>query len=114
MECAQRQTATILPFEPMALRRKGGLTVSDRIQVMQWTDEVRRHGVRAVRYHEPEPGDDPAVGPFLLIYRFNELWAAWGIARRLRGYEVWRASTGCTVGVYDTMRAALSATLAAS
>ena len=111
MDCnVECHSATILPFT-RPVRRTGGLTVSERIQALRWADAARRHGVRSVQFHEPEPGDDPVVGAFLLIYRGEDLWAAWGVARRIGGYEVWRPSTGTTVGLFDTMGNALCAIL---
>jgi hypothetical protein len=112
MHCdVESHSATILPFA----RRPGwhgvGLTVHERIQAMRWSDAARSHGVRMVQFHEPEPGDDPMVGAFLLVYRGEELWAAWGIARRTGGYEVWRPSSGATVGLFDSMGRALAAIL---
>lgn len=111
MDCnLERTSATILPFS-LAKRRAAGLGMSERMQAMRWADAARRHGVRSVQFHEPEPGDDPMVGSFLLVYRHEEMWAAWGVARRTGGYEVWRPSTGTTVGLFDTMNNALAAIL---
>jgi hypothetical protein len=108
MDCSTGQGATILPFD-RGRRRRHGLGVSERIQALQWADAVRPLGVRSVQFHEPEPGDDPVVGAFMLIYRVNDLWAAWGVARRGPGFEVWRPSTGLTVGLYTTIATALGA-----
>lgn len=108
MEHAQHASAAILPFVHPG-QRPGTLPVSDRIKVLQWSEHARGHGVRAVRIHEPEPGDDPAMGPFVLIYRMNESWAAWGVARLKNGYELWRSSTGTTLGRFENISAALGA-----
>jgi hypothetical protein len=85
------------------------LTVSERIQTLRWADAARASGVREVRIHEPEPGDDPAVGGFVLVYEGTDLWAAWGIAARAGSFEVWRPGSGATVGCYRTLREALQA-----
>ena len=111
MQVIERPSAAILPFPPPSQRPSRGLGVSERIQALSWSHAARRHGVRSLQFHEPEPGDDPAVGSFLLIYCNDDIWAAWGVARRGRGYEVWRPGTGATVGLFDSMGNALAAIL---
>jgi hypothetical protein len=108
MECTQQHSATILPFRQRA-PVPAGLSVSDRIQVLRWSHEASRHGLRATQIHEPEPGDDPSVGPFVLVYRNGDDWAAWGLARKPHGYELWSPANFATIGVYDTIGAALCA-----
>ncbi len=98
----------VVPFVRRS-RPKPSLTVSERIQTLRWADAARAYGVREVRIHEPEPGDDPMVGGFVLIYERSEIWAAWGVAARAGNYEVWRPGTGATVGWYGTLREALQA-----
>jgi len=85
------------------------LNVSERIEAIQWADAARPHGFRALRIHEPERGDDPALGPFVLIYEQHDIWAGWGIAVRAGSFEVWRPSSGTTVGYYRSLREALRA-----
>jgi len=100
--------AVVLPF----VRRPPHplcLTVSERIQTLRWADAARAYGVREVRIHEPEPGDDPAIGGFVLVYEQADLWAAWGIAARPGSFEVWRPGSGATIGWYRTLREALHA-----
>jgi hypothetical protein len=101
------ESATILPF----VRRHDteyGLSIGDRIAARRWAEAARPHGVRAVRIHDPEPGDDPALGSFILIYRDDALWAAWGVSVTCGCYEVWRASSGATIGQFTTLSAALA------
>jgi hypothetical protein len=100
--------AIVLPFPPRRMHPLG-LNVTERIQAMQWADAARPHGVSDMRIHEPEMGDDPAVGGFVLIYEKNDIWAAWGVAVRAGSFEVWRPSSGTTVGWYRTLREALAA-----
>ncbi len=83
--------------------------MSERILMLRWADEARPLGVSAVRIHEPEPGDDPEVGSFVLVYQKADLWAAWGVAMGANGYEVWRPGSGVTVGRFETLREALHA-----
>lgn len=95
----------------MPFRRPGwrvaGLSLSERMMAARWAERARAFGVRAVRIHDPEPGDDPTVEPFILIYRAGEIWAAWGVARRGAGFEVWRPANGGTVGLFDDLAGAL-------
>lgn len=98
----------VVPFIPRQ-RPAPSLNVSERIQALRWADAAREHGVREVCIHEPEPGDDPAVSGFMLIYEEADIWAAWGVAVRPIGFEVWRPSNGTTMGRYETLREALHA-----
>jgi hypothetical protein len=103
---ATRASAIVLPF----VRRKAhplSLNVPERILAMRWADAARPTGVREVRIHDPEAGDDPALGGFMLIYEADDPWAAWGIAVRPGSFEVWRPSGGATIGWYRTLREAL-------
>lgn len=87
------------------------LNVAERMDVLYWADRASAFGVRRVQIHEPEPGDDPDITPFLLVYRCDEVWAAWGVARRRDGYELWRSATGRTIGCFSSLRGALAAIL---
>ena len=98
----------VVPF-PRRARPAPSLNVSERIQALRWADEARSFGVREVCIHEPEPGDDPAVGGFMLIYEDDDIWAAWGIAVRADRFEVWRPSNGTTMGLYPSLQEALRA-----
>lgn len=107
--CAtSRDGAVVIPFVPRQPSRPG-LNVSERIEALRWADAARAHGVRQVRIHEPEYGDDPSIGPFVLVYEKHDVWAAWGIAVRPGSFEVWRPSSGATVGWYRTLPEALRA-----
>ena len=103
-----RASAVVLPF---ALRRLHPLSfnVSDRIQAITWADAARAEGVRELRIHDPEHGEDPSLGGFMLIYQKDDLWASWGVAVRPGSFEVWRPSSGTTIGWFDTLREALQA-----
>jgi hypothetical protein len=98
----------VIPFVPRRTSTKS-LNVSERIQALRWADAARPHGVREVRIHEPEPGDDPAVGGFVLIYEEADIWAAWGVAVRSGNFEVWRPSNGTTMGCFGSLQEALHA-----
>ncbi len=100
--------SVVVPFVPRRPQARR-LNVTERIEAMRWADAARAHGVRELRIHDPEREDDPALGPFVLIYQRHDLWAAWGIAVRPSSFEVWRPSTGATVGWYRTLGEALLA-----
>jgi len=99
--------AKVLPFVRRAPIVQAGLTVRERIAALQWADAARPYGVRAVHIHDPEPGDDPNVGSFLLIYCDNALWARWGSSVGGGRFEVWRPASGATVGRFATLDEAL-------
>jgi hypothetical protein len=65
--------------------------------------------LRRPRIHEPELGEDPSLGGFLLIYEDDDVWASWGVAVRPGSFELWRPSSGATIGWFDTLREALQA-----
>jgi len=94
---------------PFVGRRSHPLSfsVSDRIETLRWADAARPYGVDKVRIHEPEAGDEPGVGGFVLIYKQTEIWANWGVAVRPGSFEVWRPASGDTVGWYRTLGEAL-------
>jgi len=71
--------AVILPFVARPAHQLS-LNVSERIQALRWADAARPYGVRELRIHEPEFGDDPTLGSFVLVYEGDDIWAAWGIA----------------------------------
>ena len=108
-ECTTaRASAAVLPF----VRRPAHplcLNVAERIQALRWADAARAAGVREVRIHDPEEGEDPALGGFVLIYEAEDIWAAWGIAVRCGSFEVWQPSSGTTIGCYPTFPEALRA-----
>jgi hypothetical protein len=98
----------VVPFVPRQSHPLS-LNVSERIHALRWADGARQHGVRELRIHEPEPGDDPSVGGFVLIYEADDIWAGWGVAVRHSNFEVWRPASGATVGWFGTLREALDA-----
>jgi hypothetical protein len=100
------QGTVVVPFVPRPARVRR-LNVTERIAAMNWADAARACGVRDLRIHESECEDDPARGPFVLIYEQHDLWAAWGIAVHPGSFEVWRPSSGMTVGWYRTLGEAL-------
>ncbi len=100
--------ATILPFVPR-VRRPAGLSEAERISARFWALAAQPFGVRAVQVHDPEPGDDPAMGSFLLIYCGDALWARWGVAVGGGRYELWCSSRGVTIGRFATLAEALAA-----
>jgi hypothetical protein len=106
-ESAAVAGATVLPFVARPPGRSV-LGVRERIAALRWAEAVRPHGVRAVHLHEPEPGDDPALGSFLLIYCDGALWARWGVSCGGGRYEVWRSASGATIGRFATLDEALA------
>ncbi len=105
-----RQTvtsATILRF-PVQTRPANYLTLLDRTQALRWqADEADRRGVRLAIYHRRQD-DPPEIGDFVSIYRQNERFAAWGVARRGPSLRLWRSATGADIGEFATMREALA------
>lgn len=115
MECMEKPGAVVVPFRPRIRRQvagHAGLTAAERSEALQWAEAARRHGVRCVQFHKAEAGDDPVVVPFMLIYRDDRIWAAWGVARWSHGFELWQPSTGFTVDVFPTLNEALAGILA--
>lgn len=106
-DCITHQGATVLPFV-RRLPVASGLSVRERITALNWAEAARPFGVRAVHIHDPEPGDDPDVNSFLLIYCDDASWAKWGVAMRGGRYELWRPASGATIGWYPTLADALS------
>jgi hypothetical protein len=98
--------AVVLPFVKRTSHPLS-FNVSERIQTLRWADAARPHGVHKVRIHEPEPGDGPGVGGFVLVYKQNDIWANWGVAVCPGSFEVWRPNSGATVGWYRTLGEAL-------
>jgi hypothetical protein len=87
---------------------RAGLTIVDRIAARKWAEDARDHGIRAIRIHDPESGDDPGLGSFLLIYSNDAMWARWGVAACGDGFEIWRPADGATVGWYASLAEALA------
>jgi hypothetical protein len=104
---ARGPAAVVIPLVPRRVRSV--LTVCERIELLRWTDAARAFGIRAARIHEPEQGDDPALGGFILFYTVDGVWAAWGVAPQAGRYEVWRPNTGITVGWFACFADALAA-----
>ncbi len=100
--------AVVVPFVGRHIHPLS-FSVSERIETLRWADAARAHGVHRVRIHEPEPGDGPGVGGFVLVYKGTDIWAAWGVAVRSGSFEVWRPASGTTVGWYRTLGEALRA-----
>ncbi len=100
-------TATLLHF-PIRPRPANYLTVLDRTQALCWqASEADRRGVR-LAIHRRQQDDPPEIGDFVSIYRTNEVFAAWGVARRGPSLRLWRSATGADIGEFATMREALA------
>jgi hypothetical protein len=108
MDSSTYSGAQVVAFRPRSVISPG-MNMSERIDALRWADAASPYGVRRVQFHEMEPGDDPATSPFLLVYRGDEIWAAWGVARQRNEYEVWRPGTGRTIGCFPNIRSALAA-----
>jgi hypothetical protein len=100
--------ATVLRFPPKP-RPENWLTLLDRAQALRWeADEAATRGVR-LAIHRRQEDDPPEVGDFVSIYRANEVWAAWGVARRGPSLRLWRSANGADIGEFATMQEALAA-----
>lgn len=105
--------AVVIPFPAVGLYQNR-LNTKDRIEILAWAEEARVYGYDRVVVRERHPQDDPQIGDFLAIYRTDEKWAAWGVARNGASLRVWRCGSGADLGVFDNIEAALAAILAAS
>ncbi len=100
--------ATVLHF-PTPPRPGNWFTLLDRAQALRWeADEAAARGVR-LAIHRRQQDDPPEVGDFLSIYPANEVWAAWGVARRGQSLRLWRSANGADIGEFATMQEALAA-----
>jgi hypothetical protein len=50
----------------------------------------------------------PELGDFILIYRRDAVWAAWGVGCCDGGFMVWRPASGATTGWFAQIAEALA------
>ena len=101
--------AIVLRFPTHLRRPENWLTLIDRAQALRWqADEAANRGVRLAIYRRQQD-DPPEIGDFVSIYRANEMWAAWGVARRGQLLRLWRSANGADIGEFATMQEALAA-----
>jgi hypothetical protein len=101
--------AVILRFPTQLRRAENWLTLVDRVQALRWQqDEAANRGVRLAIYRRQQD-DPPEIGDFVSIYRANEMWAAWGVARRGPSLRLWRSANGADIGEFASMQEALAA-----
>lgn len=85
------------------------LSQRDRAAALCWIEGPAAAGYGEVRFHEREPGDAPEFHDFALIYRQDEPWAVWGIARSGLAMLAWNCASGATLGIFRSMGDALEA-----
>ena len=111
---ATTHEAVIIPFPPPVRPAANRLTARDRIEALRWADAARQFGYTRVVL-DADPGQRaPEVGDFLLAYRSDTHWAAWGVGCVDDRFMLWRPTNGVTVGWFATLRAALETILALS
>ena len=95
-------TARIIVFPS---RRGGRLTTRDRMAALRWMDQS---GYTRLAFDSSGDRGSPELGDFILIYRRNVAWSAWGVGCCDGGFMVWRPGSGATTGWFDHIGAALA------
>ena len=102
----------VLPFhrEPPAGRLLPAhrFSVRDRICAVQWADSARSLGFTRMAIEPATESDDGESAEFLLIYAHGNSWATWGVACSAAGLVLWRSARGTTIGLFETLSAALA------
>jgi hypothetical protein len=106
--------SVVLTFPEPAPPAANRLSVRDRIEALRWADLARAFGYTRVVLESCAEALDPELGDFLMVYRRDASWAAWGVGCVEDGFMLWRPETGATVGFFATLRAALENILALS
>jgi hypothetical protein len=104
----ERPSAQILPFT-LRPPRGNRLTVTDRIQAAQWEASHAYPAGARLEIHDRRWDDAPEVGDYIGIYRADDRWAVWGVARNGATITVWHGPSGADLGSFNTMAAALAA-----
>lgn len=105
--------SNVVAFRP---RGRNGFTVRDRIEAHEWQAALltRPGALARLDIHAEQPGDDGQEAcDLLLLYRRDQRWASWGVARRDGQVGVWCCADGVDLGRFETMREALAAVLLA-
>lgn len=107
-----RHAINVLPFVP----RKppaAGLSMRDRIEVVDWQERARHLGYDRLVVHERSRFDPPELESFLSVYRAGAPWATWSLTRHGRHVLAWSGATGADRGPFATVSDALHALLVA-
>lgn len=83
-------------------------SIRDRIVALDWERHSQSLGYTRVVFEAPEADFDGDAGEFLLVYAHGTSWAAWGVGCGPDGLTLWHAARGTTIGLFDTMKAALA------
>lgn len=97
------------PHDAAVRRGAGGFSTRDRIAALAWVERVRTIGFSRLVFEAAEQTAEEDWGAFILIYESSAAWASWGVGCAGRGYTLWRSACGTTMGVYDSLSAALDA-----
>ena len=82
-----RRTAQILPFA-VPLSRINRLTTLDRLQALDWNVATAAQAGAHLVIHDRQHDDAPEVSDYIGIYRADDRWAVWGLAREGREVEL--------------------------
>ena len=104
--------SVVIAFPPPARSDANRLTMRDRIEALRWAETARAFGYTRVVLDTSAAPREPDLGDFLLVYRRDAHWAAWGVGCVEDGFMLWCPATGATIGRFATLRAALEELLA--
>ena len=97
------------PREAVGRRAVDGFNMRDRIAALAWVERARAIGFTRLVFEEAGRTIEEDFGPFIMIYESCASWASWGVGCAGRGYTLWRSACGTTMGVYESLSAALDA-----
>jgi hypothetical protein len=109
----ERQSAQILPFS-LPRAEPNRLTMLDRIHALEWNITHAAPAGARLAIHDRRGDDGPEVGDYIGIYRADDRWAVWGVARDGALITVWHGPSGSDLGSFSTMKDALAAVPASS
>lgn len=102
------QTAEILQFSAH-IQVQNRLSVTDRIYANEWGASHAAPAGARITIHARNHDDAPEVTDYIGIYRADDSWAVWHLARDGAFIKVWNGPTGMDLGVYTSMKEALAA-----
>ena len=102
------RSAEILSF-PKLRSAANRFTIQDRMDAMAWDTAQAGPAGASLTIHDRQPADAPEVGDYLGIYRANDRWAVWGVAREGAVIKIWHGPSGADLGSFANMRHALAA-----
>ena len=103
------QGATLLRFPIQNRPVTDAFTWADRIALQSWSRRAASLGYGRLVIEPGRPGAGPDHAAYALIYRRNDPWSRWGLARGDDGITVWCSRTGADHGTFDSMDLALAA-----